>query len=214
MTGIGVGSAPDLLALHAVRVMGMADAGSAAARYGLARDDVEDLLLDFEAMGWATRVPSTRPPAFSLTDAGRREDARRLATELDDAGARPVVDAVHGRFTELNPRFLAAATNWQIRPTRWDELAANTHDDWHWDERVLDELGRLGRLLDPLQVRLTGALARFDGYAQRYAAAYRRVEAGEPAWIDAPGVDSCHMVWFQLHEDLLATLGLERGEPR
>jgi len=24
-------------------------------------------------------------------------------------------------------------------------------------------------------------------------------------------MDSCHTVWMELHEDLLATLGLERG---
>ena len=25
-------------------------------------------------------------------------------------------------------------------------------------------------------------------------------------------IDSCHTGWFELHEDLLSTLGLERGE--
>jgi hypothetical protein len=31
---------------------------------------------------------------------------------------------------------------------------------------------------------------------------------------DGVGEDSCHLVWIQLHEDLLATLGLERGDGR
>jgi len=31
-------------------------------------------------------------------------------------------------------------------------------------------------------------------------------------WVDAIGIDSCHTVWFQLHEDLLATLGIPRGQ--
>jgi hypothetical protein len=26
------------------------------------------------------------------------------------------------------------------------------------------------------------------------------------------GLDSCHVVWMELHEDLLGTLGLPRGE--
>jgi hypothetical protein len=26
------------------------------------------------------------------------------------------------------------------------------------------------------------------------------------------GIDSCHTVWFELHEDLLATLNIERGQ--
>ena len=36
--------------------------------------------------------------------------------------------------------------------------------------------------------------------------------SGQNAWVDGVGVDSCHTVWMQLHEDLLATLGLDRGE--
>jgi len=31
------------------------------------------------------------------------------------------------------------------------------------------------------------------------------------AWIDAYDRDSCHLVWIQFHEDLLATLNLPRG---
>ena len=29
--------------------------------------------------------------------------------------------------------------------------------------------------------------------------------------VDAPDRDSCHLVWIQFHEDLLATLGIPRG---
>ena len=39
-----------------------------------------------------------------------------------------------------------------------------------------------------------------------------RVDQGERTWVDEPKIDSCHTVWFDLHEDLLATLGMERGE--
>ena len=35
---------------------------------------------------------------------------------------------------------------------------------------------------------------------------------GEPAWVTRPRVDSCHTVWMELHEDLLATLGIDRGD--
>ena len=34
---------------------------------------------------------------------------------------------------------------------------------------------------------------------------------GETDWLTKPIIDSYHTVWFELHEDLLATLGLERG---
>ena len=37
------------------------------------------------------------------------------------------------------------------------------------------------------------------------------VRCGEGDWFDKPLTDSYHTVWFELHEDLLATLGLERA---
>lgn len=205
-------SEPDLLALHAVRVMGMADAHAASARFGLEQAEVAELLLDFEAVGWVVRVPSVLPTTWSLTEAGRRENERRLRLELDGIGARGDVMALYRRFLELNGRLLAACTDWQIRPTPWDPMARNEHDDWRWDERVLDELARLSGRLRPVADHLGARLARFDGYADRFARALRRVEHGDRAWVDEPGVDSCHRVWFELHEDLIATLGIERGD--
>ncbi len=56
------------------------------------------------------------------------------------------------------------------------------------------------------------ALQRFDGYADRFTAALERVLHGNRAWVDQTGIDSCHTVWIELHEDLLSTLGLERGD--
>jgi hypothetical protein len=36
----------------------------------------------------------------------------------------------------------------------------------------------------------------------------------DPAWVDAPGLDSIHTVWFELHEHLLASLGRARVDER
>jgi len=38
-----------------------------------------------------------------------------------------------------------------------------------------------------------------------------RFSAGHRAWVDAPDRDSCHILWIQFHEDLLATPGIPRG---
>jgi hypothetical protein len=38
-----------------------------------------------------------------------------------------------------------------------------------------------------------------------------RVSEGERDWLTSPRVDSYHTVWMELHEELLAALGLERG---
>jgi hypothetical protein len=34
---------------------------------------------------------------------------------------------------------------------------------------------------------------------------------GQPEWFTKPVIDSYHTVWFELHEDLLCTLGIERA---
>lgn len=205
-------SSPELLTLHGVRILGMASAGSVARRFGLDPDEVEELLLDAEAFGQVSRARFADLTGWGLTDRGRAEDNRRLAAELDATGTRDVVTEAHTAFARLNRRFLDATTRWQIRPTPWDRMAANDHEDWSWDEKVLTDLAGLGRRLEPLGATLSGALDRFAGYPERYAAALAKVDAGERTYVDEPRIDSAHTVWFELHEDLLGTLGLERGD--
>ncbi|GAA1145629.1 hypothetical protein [Ornithinicoccus hortensis] len=53
-------------------------------------------------------------------------------------------------------------------------------------------------------------LTRFTGYDTRFDAALRLARAGQYEWVDRTDIDSCHRVWFQLHEDLVATLGIDR----
>ena len=204
-------SAADDLALHGVRVLGFPTASRVAARYGLPPDMVGEALLDFEARGWARQLSFGGSTGWSLTGAGRAENGRRLATELGRAGARDTVARAHAAFLPLNRRFGAACTDWQIRPTRLDPMAFNDHTDWGWDERVLRTLGSVAASFRLLCAQLTEGLARFGGYADRYSSALGQVDRGHRAWVDAPDRDSCHMLWIQFHEDLLATLGIPRG---
>jgi hypothetical protein len=204
-------SSPELLVLHGLRIKGMADEAAIAQRFALDRELVEELLLDDEARGWTSRVAFADLDGWALTGSGRAENERRLAAELDETGTRSHVVAAHGVFVVLNGRFLASVTNWQIRPHSADRLAANDHTDLHWDERVLNELRDLQRRLGPMCERLEAVLHRFGGYTERYSGAMGNVDRGDRAWVAQPTIDSCHTVWMELHEDLLATLGLERG---
>ncbi|HET6653544.1 MAG TPA: transcriptional regulator [Nocardioides sp.] len=200
-----------LLVLHGVRLLGMADSAAVARRYSLDRDAVHEMLLDREAFGHVQHSAFADVSGWSLTERGRAEGERLLALELEDSGAREVVEQTHAGFAPLNGRFLEAITDWQIRPTSFDRMATNDHSDWAWDERVLKTLAGLARRLEPLGAELSGALARFAGYSERFSAALARVDRGERRWVDAPRIDSCHTVWFELHEDLISTLGLQRG---
>lgn len=204
-------SAPDDLALHGPRVLGFASASRVATRWGLPAPVVADLLLDHEARGFVRHTSFGGSSGWALTDSGRIENERRLSAELDETGTRDVVTDAHARFLPLNRRFGRACTRWQIRPTPTDPVAFNDHRDWAWDEGVLRNLAALEADLRDLCARLTAHLLRFDGYAARYSTALARVGAGERRWVDAPDLDSCHTVWIQLHEDLLASLGIPRG---
>jgi hypothetical protein len=207
----GRSSQPELLVLHSVRIQGMADDDAVAGRFGLDEAETRELLLDDEAYGWVRQAAFGETAGWSMTERGRAEDDRRLAQELDDAGARPVVARVHEAFAPLNARLLQACTDWQLRPRDGDRLVPNAHTDREWDAGVLAELATLDAELAPLAAELTAALARFEGYDERFSAALGKARAGRGEWVAGTGIASCHAVWMELHEDLLSTLGIERG---
>ncbi|GII81544.1 hypothetical protein Sru01_65260 [Sphaerisporangium rufum] len=203
-------SPPDLLVLHAVRITGYADTPVIARRFGLDPATTEEALLDAEAYGWVAHTAFGGSGGWSLTERGRAENERRLAAELATAGGAGEVRDVYREFLPLNARLQQACTDWQLRPVPGDRLAANDHADPAWDARVLAELTAIDRALAPLAARLGRLLTRFRGYDTRFAAALARARSGDGAWVDGIEVDSCHRVWFELHEDLIATLNLDR----
>jgi len=201
----------ELLTVHAVRLLGVAQSEAVAARFGLDRETTDELLLDFESVGWVKQGRFTQSGGWSLTDAGRRINEKMLGDELTATGARDVVESAHAAFEPLNARFQQTVTRWQVRPTQADPLARNDHTDFRWDDRVIDDLGSLVLRVVPVCDRLREALARFDGYSNRLESAHALARDGEVRWIDEVGLDSCHAIWFELHEDLLATTGRTRA---
>lgn len=201
----------DLLVLHVVRVTGFADDDVVAQRSGIEQGTVRELLRDHEAHGWVTRTEFAGTGGWALTERGKAEDFRRLTDELADTGARAAVEHAHRSFEPLNARVVRACTDWQLRPRGGDRFAANDHGDPKWDARVLDELAAVGGELTALVGELGACLPRFAGYDVRFSAALGRARAGQAQWVAGVGVASCHAVWMELHEDLLATLGISRG---
>ena len=204
-------STVDLLTLHAVRIKGLVDDRAVAERFDLDQSEVSDLLLDFQAYGWITRVDFDGTGGWTLTEAGRDRNQRQLAAELSATGTRGAVRAAHHAFRPRNARLQRACTDWQLRPTARDPLAANDHFDASWDREVLEKLDVIDAELADIVADLSAALTRFHGYDERFNEALVRVQSGEEAWVSGVGVDSCHTIWMELHEDLLASLGLERG---
>lgn len=199
--------------LHAVRLLGYGTSAEIAARFSLPTAVAEELLLDAEALGRVTQSRFSGTSGWSLTDRGRTADERLLASEL--GAAEEIVREVHAAFVPLNARFQESVTRWQIRPLPGDPLAANDHTDHRWDDRVLVDLRSVVAQTLPLCRRVSERLARFAGYDERLASAMGRADSGELSAIDglrgnSRGRDSIHTVWFELHEDLIATLGISR----
>ena len=58
---------------------------------------------------------------------------------------------------------------------------------------------------------LAEALARYNPYQGRFVGALTKVQNGEREWFAKPIIDSYHTVWMEMHEDLLATLAIDRA---
>lgn len=202
----------ELLVPHTLRVLGHASPRLIAALRSLDPVVVESQLEDERALGLVTRSQVGATTTWHLTDHGRTKGEADLAAELDRSGGRQTVKEAHATFLVLNRRLGPVMTQWQLQPTPTDQLAANAHRDAAYDDAVIRRLARLGRDLRSVTDRLSSVLERFDLHQPRIDAALRRIQSGEDSWVDSPEVPSMNIVWIQLHEDLLATLGIARGE--
>jgi hypothetical protein len=202
-------SEPRFLVLHGLRLKGFAEAEPVAAGAGLGVAEVEGALQALAAEG-LTSHREGRISGWSLTAAGRDEHRRLVGEELDATGAKGVVHDAYQRFLTLNPELLAVCTAWQLRPSG-DAQVMNDHRDPDYDGQVVARLAAVDQEVQPVIVELSATLERYGRYGPRLRAALERVQAGEPDWFTKPVLDSYHTVWFELHEDLLCSLGLERA---
>jgi hypothetical protein len=197
----------DLVVLHTLRCIGFADLGRVAAAAGLPEADVESELIDLGVAGLVNHAAGDFG-GWGLTEAGRAVDAERIAGELEAAGARSAVAAAYDGFLVLNPELLELCSAWQMRSVD-GVVTMNDHADSAYDARVLDRLTDLDRRAGAVCVALSAALPRFGCYRVRLADALAHARSGALEYV-TDSTASYHAVWFQLHEDLLATLGIPR----
>jgi hypothetical protein len=202
-------SDPRLLVLHGLRLKGVGPADGVADVSGLHVAEVTSMLGALEADGLVVHRTGVLT-GWSLTPAGRAELARLLAAEVARSGTHGTVAGAYDRFRRLNVAVLDACSRWQVRDVDGRPVL-NDHRDPAYDAGVVADLARVHLQAEPLCDDLAGALARYRPYRPRLRHAVERVAAGEREWFTKPLMPSYHTVWFELHEDLLATLGLERS---
>ena len=193
-----------LLTLHAVRLLGFADTASVAHRFRQEPGDVELLLIDAGVRGWAVSSSFSGSRGWSLTIDGRAENERLLAEQLNSAGGQAAVNGVLADFGALNEEVVAACSRLQLE---W--LSAGYRPNLAIDAQTHQRFTRALTSLIGLEARLTAVLTRFGGYTDRLRKAVENA-ATDKAWLTATDRDSFHRIWFELHEDLIATLGIQR----
>lgn len=204
-------SDPPFLVLHALRLKGFALPEAVAATTKLPEADVEKILQAAAGDGLVQKREG-RISGWSLTAPGRERHAKLLAEEAAASNCRDDVDASYRRFLEINGELLGVCTDWQMRPGPDGQPVLNDHGDADYDNGVVSRLRAIDDAVQPVCRELAGTLDRFGTYGDRLGNAIDRVEQGDIDYATKPMLDSYHTVWFELHEDLLATLGIERSK--
>jgi len=198
------------LVLHGLRLKGFAEADAVAEVVEVAEADAKAVLDDLVGAQLAS-YRDGRMSGFTLTPAGRAEHARRLSAELDRHGVRDAIAAAYRRFLTHNGDLLAVCTAWQLREVG-GESVVNDHTDAAYDAGVIDRLAEIHAHIEPVCDDLAASLERYAGYGPRLRHALERLQTGDHDWFTKPMIPSYHTIWFELHEDLLATLGIGRGQ--
>ncbi|WP_039825949.1 hypothetical protein [Nocardia testacea] len=188
--------------LHALRLLGYAGTIPVSERAGVLPAEAAEFLREAQAAGQVTRSRFEDDGGWSLTEAGKTLGEKLLAEELKSTEARPLVESVMAEFEPLNRLVVDACTRWQLTEMGITEPPASLAD-------VLSSLSRGSAGWSVLEERLVNRLPRYSGYHERFDMAVDRART-DPAWLTATDRESAHRVWFELHEDLLATLGRSR----
>ena len=198
-------SDPRFRSLHALRVKGNAPAHTIAEIAGLSLEDVEGHLAEFAASEFA--VYKEQRKLWRITAEGRDAHAEALAADLAGTHVREALSLHYTQFLELNGEFKVLCTDWQLR-----DGEPNDHSDATYDKQCVSRLTNLDERARPLVADMAAELERLGPYVPRLQQACQRVVQGDPKMFAGVMCDSYHDIWMELHEDLLLTQGIARGE--
>lgn len=204
---MGHASDPRFLVLHGIRLKGFAEAPDIAAASGLDETAVAEHLAKLAVDELVVEHRGGPLVGWALSREGRAEQQGLAIDDLAASGATDVVRLAYERFLALNMGLLVVCTDWQVRGS-----VPNDHSDAAYDAAAICRLRGIHTEVLPIVGDLGTVLDRFAGYAPRLTAALGRLGAGEQEYFTKPIIDSYHTIWFELHEDLLTSLGLQRSQ--
>lgn len=185
----------------------MAEVEAVAQAAGIAGEQAEAMLRDLAERGWVRYRDGKRAQGWMLLGEGRAEAERLVASETEESGMSARIEGLYRSFLVLDPELKQVCTDFQVR----DDQSLNDHSDPEYDAAVIARLAEINRRVQPIVAGLAEALDRYGHYGGRLDFAISRVSEGDINWFTKPSLDSYHEVWFELHEDLLVTLGIDRA---
>ena len=201
-------SESNLLILHTLRIRGFVELSEIVISTRLKVEEVESHLDSFKENN-LVNYREGRIEGWMLTQEGRGRSQQLVTSELESSGFREEINSNYQGFLSSNQRFLSLCTDWQLRTVN-GEQEINDHSDTAYDEEVIARLVDINSEIQPVCESLADSLNRFEGYSRRFSEALHKVQNNEPEWFTKPMIDSYHTIWFELHENLLVTLGIER----
>lgn len=192
--------------LHALRVKGLAPPAVLSGLSGVAEEELPAATDPLVADG-LVQVREGRLAGYLLTATGKEEAARQLAADADTAAAGPALAGFDEKFLPINTDFKEVCHRWQVTA----DGEPNDHGDAAYDEQVVADLGDVHAELLSELAEVATALPRFARYAPRLTDALARVRAGDQAAFARPLYDSYHDIWMELHNDVVISLGRDRG---
>ena len=199
-----------LRVIHALRLKSFADTPIVAEAAGLDEARAKTVL-DGLAESEFVKYREGRMTGWMLAKEGRAHGEALLAAQLDGAGKRSELDAIYRRFLEHNQPFLGLCTEWQVRTVDGEQVP-NDHSDAEYDAMIIGRLADADAEMQPICADLGALFDRFGHYGSSFADALAKVQSGDTDWFTKPMIESYHTVWFELHEDLLASLGIDRAK--
>jgi pyruvate,orthophosphate dikinase len=195
------------LTLHGLAVKKYASASSVADATGTDALRVAAILDECVTRGWVVAAAGK----YSLAPIGRTLLGNEYSRFYADVRKIPEFVAAYNEFDAINGSLKTLITNWQMIEIAGTAMA-NDHSNEDYDQKIIDRLGEFHEHADRVLAMLAKQVPRFQVYRDKLKVALERAEDGDIQWVSDVKIDSYHTLWFELHEDLLCTLGRTRAE--
>jgi hypothetical protein len=177
--------------LHALRIKGAVEDSALTSR------GVADAVPDAVSEGLVVVRVVRGGNYVALSPAGLAAHAEMLRDLSSPEGVKALGAVYDERFLPLNAEFKSFCAEWQQSSTQWDLLGP-----------LLVFHQAILAILEAAELQF----AHLGGYALRFTTSHELVLDGDADALVAPIGDSYHNIWFELHEDLLVTLGRNRED--